>query len=248
MVAVERCPEQAADLERVRSELFRLWRIGEEIGCPTPQYLKVYELVLLEMKARAPFGSAMLVAQLAAEWIRSSNPSFIDQAVAICKAAAIRLPDSLLDEVATVACQRISRAERVGTPDRVKIDLAKSAALLLIANLVHTGGTLSEACSKAANWFAITYPELKAIKASTFNVDYANQWRSESRDQHALLMAARIGSRVRCHARCPTGKCTLEGRMFTAWDANKSAAVVSAWVFVNAGLARASPTLEGTRR
>jgi hypothetical protein len=214
-----------AELEKWRAKLRNEWRIADDCGDPMPTRLKVYEMVVLEMKFRSSIELSMTVADLAARWIDTRNPSLIDHAVGLCTNAGIEPPSALWAEVANVARCRLQNDVGAGTPGRLEISSATNRALLLIANLVHSGATLAEASSKAAAWYSITFKKLKPVKASTLDKYYLETWRLPGRDGRVL-----------------------ETELFEKWDSSKSPEAKADWHLIRTMLPEAEFELVGARR
>jgi hypothetical protein len=172
---------EESELEHWRNQLFEEWRIAEKTGLPTPEHLKIYELVLLEMRFRADSEMSMAVANAAAKWVEGRNPSYLDFAMVACAENRIEPPPSLLHEFTKAAIHRINGTGYSGNPEKVKKHFAENSAYVFIANLIHGGSTLKDACMKAAIWFAARYPYLNPLKASTIEIYYVREWRSKRR-------------------------------------------------------------------
>lgn len=214
-----------AELARFKEQLENEWRIGEELGDPTPYHRKVFELVRLEVGCRSSFEMAMNVASLASQWITTRNPFCIDRAVVSCFAAGIEPPPSMQHLIAQVAHLRLHNKTLSGTPQKLANETAKQDALLFIANLIHTGENKAAACSKGAARHATIYPQLKRLKASTLDIYYSAEWRTPD----------------------SAGE-TRESRMFAHWNGSKSEAVRSEWARIAKDALEADDDLRGERR
>jgi hypothetical protein len=214
-----------AELEIGRAELRNLWRIGEELGHPMPDHLKVHDLVLTEMKFRAGFQVSLAVANLAEEWIRTRNPYLIDQAVILCANANIEPPSALWAEIAAVARQRFDGNTRGGTPDSVRKHDALEQAFTLMLNLRHAGATVEVAASKAARWLAEAAPG-QSVKASTLERRYSEKW---------LVSAEENGP-------------TREEDFINRWEKTKSEEVKAIWEEALKAMPDANDELKGNRR
>lgn len=214
-----------ADLARVRNELEDIWRIADELGDPTPEHLKVFELVRLEMGFRASLEVAMNVATLASEWVTTRNPFCIDRAVVTCFTAGVAPCPSLQHLIAQVAHRRLNGEISSGTAEKLANEAAKQATLLFIANLIHSGETKEAACSKGAAKHAMDYPDLKRLKASTLDRYYSGAWRTPDKN----------------------GK-TREDRTFAAWDKYKDVATREEWARIAQEAPTADDCLRGERR
>jgi hypothetical protein len=177
---------EESELERWRNQLFEEWRIGEKSGLPTPEYLKIYELVLLEMRYRADNETSTAIANAAAKWVESRNPSYLDFAIVACAEKRIEPPLSLLDQIAIAAKHRIDGTGNPGNPAKAKKQYAKNSVYVFIANLIHSGNTLEHACMKGAIWYVARYPKLKPILASTLEKYYVKEWRSKRSDGNTV--------------------------------------------------------------
>lgn len=214
-----------ADLARFRDELENTWRIADEIGELTPEHLKVFELVRLEMGFRASFEVAMNVATLASQWITTRNPFCIDRAVVTCFAAGVEPCPSLQHLIAQVAHRRLNGETSPGTPEKLANEAAKQATLLFIANLIHSGETKDAACLKGATRHARDYPDLKRLKASTLDRYYSDEWRTAG----------------------PDGL-TREDRTFPRWTEYKDEATREEWARIARDTPNARGDLRGERR
>lgn len=214
-----------ADLARFKEQLENVWRIADELGDPTPENMKVFELVRLEMGFRARFEVAMNVATLASQWIATRNPFCIDRAVVTCFAAGVEPCPSLQRLIAQVAHRRLNGEISSGTPEKLANEAAKHAILLFIANLIHSGETKDAACSKGAAKHATDYPDLKRLKASTLDRYYSDEWRTPDKK----------------------GK-TREDRTFAGWDKYKDDATREEWARIAQEAPTADDCLRGERR
>jgi hypothetical protein len=226
-----------AELARFKAELENTWRIASDLGDPTPEDMKAFELVLLEMKFRAEFQLALFAAQSVQQWIKSRTPYYIDRAVVACAYAGVEPCPALQKEVAEVARRRLNGDVGAGTPDKLAIEAAKQATLLLIANLIHSGEKLGEACSKAARWHEARYPDLKRIKASTLEKYYVAEWRSEGDDGHSK------------EHRMFHGRSDKYGAIISnGWDMLKDEATKAQWKQAANAMPEAGEVLKGERR
>lgn len=215
----------ARELARLKEQLENAWRIADELGDPTPESVKVFELVSLEMKFRAKFEVAMNVASLASQWIKTGNPFCIDRAVVTCFAAGVEPSPSLQHVIAQVARRRLEGTISSGTPEKLAVEDAKQRTLLFIANLIHSGETKDRACSKGAARHARDFPHLKPLKASTLDRYYSDEWRTPGLDG-----------------------LTREGRTFPRWDEYKDEATREEWESIAKDAPEADDDLRGERR
>ncbi len=213
------------ELARFRGELENTWRIADELGDPTPEYLKVFELVRLEMGFRAKFEVAMNVASLASQWITTRNPFCIDRAVVTCFAAGVEPSPSLQHLIAQVAHRRLNGEISSGTPEKLANEAAKQTTLLFIANLIQSGIDKPVAVSKGATKHARDYPDLKRLKASTLDKYYVAEWRSQGADG-----------------------LTREERTFPRWSEYKDDSAREEWARIARDTPNASDELLGERR
>ena len=214
-----------ADLARFKAQLENVWRIADELGDPTPEHMKVFELVRLEMGFRAKIEVAMNLASLASQWITTRNPFCIDRAVVTCFVAGVEPSPSLQFLIAEVANRRLIGEISSGTPEKLANEAAKQATLLFIANLIHSGETLDAACSKGAAVHARDFPDLKRLKASMLDKYYVAEWRSQGADG-----------------------LTREDRTFAGWDKYKDDATREEWARIAQEAPTADECLRGERR
>ena len=217
--------KDARKLAQLKDELEDSWRIADELGDPTFEHVKTFELVSLEMKFRAKSEIAMNVASLASNWVKTHNPSYIDQAIVTCFLAAVEPCPSLQHLIAEVAHRRLEGKLLPGTSQRLVVGDAKRKTLLYIANLIHAGETKEIACSKGAAKHARDFPNLKPLKASTLDRYYSDEWRTPG----------------------PDGL-TQEDCTFPRWDEYKDEAIREEWKRIARDAPTAPDDLRGERR
>lgn len=213
------------ELEHQIEELRNVWRIGVEVGEPTPAKMQVYELVLLEMRFLAPFEVAKVVAIAAANWIESRDPYYIDHASEICYEFDVTPPNSLQIEISKVEKKRINDEIVTEKSKSIITKAATNSTLRVIANLIHSGDTLATACSKGATWRTQKYSSLRSVKASTLEVYYDKEWRT---NKYRGI--------------------TSEEVHFLRWDRNKSPEDKITWSRIREAIPEANQELKGERR
>ncbi|MEQ1724413.1 MAG: hypothetical protein ABL882_00615 [Sphingopyxis sp.] len=225
------------ELARLKAELENTWRIASELGDETPDAIKAFELVFLEMKFEAEFQLALFAAHSVQQWQITRNPFHIDRAVVACAEAGVEPSPTLQKEIAEVAKRRVKGEVGAGTSKELAVKAAKEAALLLIANLIHSSKDLSEACSKAAVWHRAAYPDLKPKKASTLEKYYVAEYRSTQ------------GNKPSKEQRMFHGRRDKEGGVLSnGWDMLKDDAVKAQWNHIAKAIPEADATLKGERR
>lgn len=213
--------EQEQQVEQLRN----VWAIGEKIGDPASLKMQVHDLVLLEMKSLTSFEVAMPVANAAANWIESGDPYYINYAIVICHEFQIVPPSSLQKEIYQVAKKRLNGEIVVDKSKSIVAKAATNSTLMFIANLIHSGDTLTAACSKGATWRAQKYSTLRSMKASTLESYYTKEWRKKK----------------------SRGK-SFEKIHFEKWDKCKSSEDKTIWSRIRELIPEASPELKGERR
>lgn len=128
----------------------RSWEIAEELGSPVPEYLKLYESLCDELRECSYPEQYLPVADLAANWIKSRNPYYMDAAILLWSSFEKPITSTLQHEQVAVSKLRWEGDPR-GTADKVKKQQIRGAALMIMANLCHAGLSVPQAAKVAEN-------------------------------------------------------------------------------------------------
>lgn len=163
---------QTLDFEQQKAQLERVWQIGEKNGFPTPEYLKVYEMVLLELKQVIwPDLTVYGIANALADWIKTKNQTYLDLAISACDEVGIS-PTTTIQKQSAIAAKRRLAGEVIGSSKSVLNAKRKSSCYVLMIRLIYVGATTREAARKAQLWAKQRWPNERPPKASTLEKGY----------------------------------------------------------------------------
>lgn len=150
------------------------WAIAENIGMPYSDSRKAFGAVCDEMMTvKIQRHLALVIAEHVAKWKETGNPYHMDFAfILLAQQGITEGTETMNIEAAAVASARFN-GYPAGTAESIKNDIAESAALNFMVNLVIRGMSVADASRKATSFYAMRFPTQKRKKASTLEGYYS---------------------------------------------------------------------------
>jgi len=177
--------------------------VSKQLDIPVNIALYTYDKAITELKFITTQKIAAQLAELSASWKKEKNPYYIDLVSIICNEANITPTPALQDCINEAAKARFY-GELAGTPDKIKTENAKSAALLIILNCIYAGYDLDISVGKATTWHKRSYPNLKQYTHQTLARYYRNTYRKKMKSPYSIGMGEAMT--------------TQEKMCFASWD------------------------------
>lgn len=166
--------ENNPSFEQQKAQLEREWAIADSIDLPVPDYMKVYEMVLLELKQVIWSDLTVYgIASALADWKKTRNQTYLDLAIIGCEEAGISPTETIQKESALAAKRRLEGGV-AESPIKILNAKRNHACYMLMMRLIYVGATLAEASRKAQWWAKKKWPDDRLCKASTLERGYTD--------------------------------------------------------------------------